>query len=391
MATPELTKGWIQYLKNNQIVAMQSEPSTGKLKYNRKVTADDVKHFLQNNTQFDKAAIDKALASIKPTANLPATQQSNQPAAGAPDQPQQSNQPRQPQQPPKKQYDNSDAEDVEPRYGPRPTLPAPRRPTLPAPRRAVREAFVDDEGPGLSEDDIEGIFDMLSAAAAEKPEGEETPPAAPNRREEINKLKRVIRDQMTEAQRRSLWAALNDTEEAAPPETVTESEITGPEINAIFKSAVELRNKPKSKWEFFKKDKQPVSIEDLKREYEKERPDDLRDIKLMLKNMGYDEKEINKVLGDVFGQDDEGEHNTPAASPTILKIAKYVKDNNMAEDIITFMRREYPDVFKESVMPKKVMIRDIERIFEGIVKEDRNGITKIKQVHEYNRLGRNRK
>lgn len=385
MASPELTKGWIQYLKNNQIVAMQSEPSTGKLKYNRKVTADDVRHFLQNNTQFDKAAIDKALASIKSTPNLPATQQSNQPATGSPQQSQQqSDQPGKPDQQQKKRYDNSDAEDVEPRYGPRPTLPAPRG--------TVKEAFVDDAGPGVSEDDVESVFDMLSAAA-EKPAGDETAPtpAAPNRREEINKLKRVIRDQMTEAQRRSLWAALTDTEDATPPTTVTESEVSGPEINAIFRSAVELRNKPKSKWEFFKKDKQPVSIEDLKREYEKERPDDLRDIKLMLKNMGYDEKEINKVLGDVFGQDDDGEHNTPAASPTILKIAKYAKDNNMADDIIAFMRREYPDVFKESVMPKKVMIRDIERIFEGIVKEDRNGIIRVRKVQEYNRLGRNRK
>lgn len=371
---------------------MQSEPSTGKLKYNRKVTADDVRHFLQNNTQFDKAAIDKALASVKPKTTLPATQQPNQPAAGTPQQGQQANQPGQPQQPPKKQYDNSDAQDVEPRYGPRPTLPAPRRPTLPAPKRPVKEALVDDSGPEISEDDVEGIFDMLSAGEA-KPEGEETAPApAPDRRGEINKLKRVIRDQMTEAQRRSLWAALTDTTDAPPtPETVTESEVTGPEINAIFKSAVELRNKPKSKWEFFKKDKQPVSIEDLKREYEKDRPDDLRDIQHMLKNMGYDEKEINKVFSDVFGADDEGSHNTPSASPTILKIAKYAKDNNMAEELVAFMRKEYPEVFRESAHPRKVMIRDIERIFKGIVKENRNGLIKTNQVNEYNRLGRNRK
>lgn len=378
MSDKELIKKWIQYLKNNQIVSMQSDPS-GRLKYAKKVTSADVKHFLQVEGNFSDEDIDKAIASVRKPSTAVATVQPQQ------------DKPKQPQQPPKpKQYDNSDATDVEPRYGPRPALPPGPRPGLPRP---VREDITDDSGVELSEPEVEHIFDTLTSAAAAASDAAaepKAPPPAADPKVEINQLKRVIRDKMTDAQRRSLWHALNDAT-VAPPEPVTESAVSNSDINAIFNAAANLRQAPKSKWNFFKPDKPKITLDDLKREYEKERPDDLRDIQHMLKNVGYDDAEINKVFSEVFGSDDNDEYQEPTNSPAVTKIAEYIKSKGMEREIIAFMKQEYPEIFNESYITKKVMIEDIEKILVRIVREDRNALPRIAKATEHIRLGRNKK
>lgn len=57
----ELTKEWIQYLKNNKIVKMQSDPKSGKLSYNRPVTTDDVSKFLIDTGKFDETTVNSAI------------------------------------------------------------------------------------------------------------------------------------------------------------------------------------------------------------------------------------------------------------------------------------------------------------------------------------------
>src|SRR5271165_494779 len=76
-ANTELTKDWIQYLKNNRIVAMQSDPETGQLKYKRPATTADLESFLNSTGQFDDEAIKKAIASI--SGEQPAAQPGEQP------------------------------------------------------------------------------------------------------------------------------------------------------------------------------------------------------------------------------------------------------------------------------------------------------------------------
>lgn len=63
----DLTKPWISYLKNNQIVELKSDPNTGALTYKRPVTTDDVRTFLSTNTEYDEVEIEAALASVSGT------------------------------------------------------------------------------------------------------------------------------------------------------------------------------------------------------------------------------------------------------------------------------------------------------------------------------------
>lgn len=58
----ELLKGWIQYMKNNRIVRMQSDPQTGNLNYTRSPTIDDLNKFLAGKTNYKTPTINKAIS-----------------------------------------------------------------------------------------------------------------------------------------------------------------------------------------------------------------------------------------------------------------------------------------------------------------------------------------
>ena len=245
----KLTKEWIQYLKNNQIVELQSDPQTGKLNYKKPVTEDDVIEFLTNNDYFPQEEIEKALDSIagssQPSSSLTTGQGQQSPEQEQQTQDQPSGQ---------RKYDNSNATDVEPRFGPRTSLPAPTRALqAPAPaqpekksrtggkqagqvsqtpnairkrqsranrRAGINEDFTDNPGAELSEKQVEEVFKILTSgqqaqkqqAGRGQPTDQENPRVDPTqvRVEEINKIKRVIRDKMSDQQRMSLWRALTD-------------------------------------------------------------------------------------------------------------------------------------------------------------------------------------
>src|SRR5574337_123551 len=57
----ELTRNWIAYLKNNQIVDLKPNEQ-GRLNYRRKVTTDDLYQFL--NGRFRKGDIDNAINQV---------------------------------------------------------------------------------------------------------------------------------------------------------------------------------------------------------------------------------------------------------------------------------------------------------------------------------------
>lgn len=229
--TRTLTRLWIQFLKNIRVVDIKSDPGSGKLSYKRKVYASDVSRFLEVKTEFDYEAIGNAIHTVlarKAHGNGPKKIPQSTPQPGpqpalpgnqrTPALP--GNQAKQigsnpaatPQKPAttttksKPRYGNDDIEDIE--------------------YRDINEDIVDNPGYTLDEQDVEDIFNMLTAggAAGAKPEAQpakqsnnaaDAPDATPDdaqakREDELRRLKKVIRDTMTAQQRKSLWRELSD-------------------------------------------------------------------------------------------------------------------------------------------------------------------------------------
>ena len=62
--TTEITKEWIQYLKNARIIEINSNPKTGAVIYRRTPTTDDLSKFLLAKTDYDKETISNAIQSV---------------------------------------------------------------------------------------------------------------------------------------------------------------------------------------------------------------------------------------------------------------------------------------------------------------------------------------
>ena len=254
----QLVKQWIQYLKNNQIVGLKSDPQTGRLDYKRAITPDDISNFLETKTDYSQDEISNAIHMVlsRQAVNKAAPKLTNDPqapdgatqAAGQPPALPAPNVPQQQQQAPGKKYNNDDAEDIAYRDVPNKQLPAPagqeeeqppqRRKASPGStrvrgNRTIHEDINDSQPHALDEKDVESIFSMLTsrqpaaadntAAPTEKQRGQKNPPtpganpaAQPaqqdpaKKEEDVRKLKRVIRDTMTPNQRMALWRALNE-------------------------------------------------------------------------------------------------------------------------------------------------------------------------------------
>ena len=174
---------------------------------------------------------------------------------------------------------------------------------------------------------------------------------------------------------------------------LTETEISKSDISGIFKQATELRGQPQGKFSKFlrQKPKDKIEVSDLQRAWQEAGyTDDLADIEGILKDFGFDSKEINKVMTATFGQDDSDGYNEPTASPAIQKIADYAKKAGIDKDLIEFMRKEYE--FTESFQYNgKVVIEDVRRIFTAIIQEERTALPRLVRTAEFNQLGRNKK
>lgn len=218
-----LTKEWITYLKSNRI-AVSSKDNPGTLDYRKKVTSDNISRFLEAKTDFSEEQISNAIHMVlarKAQGGGPAKLQNN-PTTGTsvasrPEAPQQqapkqigSNQPKAAAAAPNKRYNKDNATDVE--------------------YRDINEELRDDTAYTLDEKDVEDIFSVLTSGAASAPAstpgGEQKQrggaatqgtPAAANpeeeqakKEEDVRKLKRMIRDTMSPAQRKALWRILTD-------------------------------------------------------------------------------------------------------------------------------------------------------------------------------------
>jgi hypothetical protein len=272
-ANPKLTKAWISYLKNNQIVAYKSDPD-GKLRYKREVTSDDVIKFLRDNTHYTEEQIYNAVGMVggkKQAGSGPAKLQNN-PTPEKPKEPGKDlstwmhygmrpgehpvkrmgdadvvdNTPRlrgpEDQGDPKKltgkenpklKYDPNSVSDVdfkeipnEPKDPKR--LPAPKQEQEPEkdsdkpgykPRfrlRKIKEGL-DDTTFNLDEKDVEQVFSLLSkenevAPGSEPLDTGEKPEEKSDEQKqiEVEKIKLAIQNKMTDSQRKSLWRLLTD-------------------------------------------------------------------------------------------------------------------------------------------------------------------------------------
>lgn len=172
---------------------------------------------------------------------------------------------------------------------------------------------------------------------------------------------------------------------------ITEEQVSGSEVKAIFRGAVNLRDKPTGLARFVKGlRKNKIDINDLQQAWKDDNfPDDTRDIAAILIGHGFSKKEINKIFNRVFGVDDENP-SIPGASESVIQIAEYAKKYGMEKELIAFLEREYK--FKESYSyPDKAMIEDVRNIFAEIVKEERSGRAKLMKTYEQTQLGRTKK
>jgi hypothetical protein len=417
-----LTKDWIQFLKNNQIVNLESNPKSGRLSYRRQPTESDLLKFLDVKTDFDQEDVHKAINSIlgkksskEPIAEPP-TAEPTQPVSGelttpgsdistwrhtevTPGEKEPYKSPVEPPEQPKK-YTNIGAQDIEFRdtepAGNKALPPPKRKPRFKYRNKPVTEDFYDRPGKELSEKEIKEIFKLL-LVPKEEPEPET--PAGPSpeevtakKQEDLRKVKRLIRDTMTDNQRKALWRLLTDNE-------LTEAEMNRADVKSILTGASDLRNKPSGLGKIFKglrKDK--IDVNDLQKAWKEEGfPDDTEDIKNILLGHGFSEKEINKVFGDVFGKNKDDEYEEPVASPTIRKIADYAKKNGIEDELKAFMQKEFGEQLgitqpqKKGWFGKKAVVEDIRQIFTEIVHEERLSRAELIKRQEKTQLGRTRK
>lgn len=204
-----LVAEWIRYVKEMQIAGLKSDPNTGKLQYKRPVTADDVAQFLNSITDYSRDEISAAIfAVLKKQARQPPT---NQAKLSGPSQTDSGNQDKSQRKsipgksPTRIGHDPLSVSDVD--------------------YKELEEDFSDTPGiPNPTEADVEEIFKILISkgpAGARKskapatPDGDAGEPETPEQKQEkkenaLRKIKRAIRDKMTDGQRKALWRALNE-------------------------------------------------------------------------------------------------------------------------------------------------------------------------------------
>lgn len=244
----QLVKQWIRYLKNNQIVKLESDQKSGKLTYHREPTTDDVAKFLENETEYDPRQIRNVIQSVlskKSGRNLAAFDpNASTPAAtdpGTARHPPTTSSVRQDPQIGKKKFNNDDAEDIDYRSAKQPGSPKqvgmnarqlrelaifPAESGQPGTKpyfKSVKEDIRDNFSPGVTEDDVEAIFaviiqltkDKASSKATAKTQNKDNPVLSPEqalekKQESLRQIKRAIRDTMTDSQRQALWRLLNE-------------------------------------------------------------------------------------------------------------------------------------------------------------------------------------
>lgn len=436
MATnSRLIKDWIQYLKGLQIVAGKSDPDTGKLNYKRKVTSDDVIHFLEVKTNFNEEEISNAVHMVlakkaqgggkpklqnKPTPKEPgkdvSTWMHNEITPiqrGTDVAPGSAQAPREPAKqiagpknaPGKIAHDPDSVTDVEYRDIPNePEAPKSRKKSWLSKfggKRGLREDIQDDAGYELDENDVEQIFNILTSGKADVGKSSEEPEQDPEEKKqsEIETLKDVISNTMSSSQRKAFWNALHD-------DPLMEATASRDEIEQIFRDAIGLQARSSLK-------KSNIDIDDLHKVWKAAHfPGDTDKIGRILYSQGFDGQTIDRVFSDVLGDEyesDNSDKDNTKPSPALAKIIDYVKQNGYQKELIAFMQEKFgdeltaepeqekPGMFKRAanfgkkMFGRKVTTEEVRKIFTAILREERTERHRLIREIEQSQLGRSKK
>lgn len=446
--TKTLTKEWIDYLRNNQIITHQSDPS-GQLEYKKKITTDIISRFCKLKTDFDEQVINDAIQKVisKKTgiAQEPDQEQSREKSAsGAFGQMSQhlgtQTQPPTPtneattlsQSPDaiRKREQRARAAQSSNAFGQmsqqlggdtqQPTTNPKAKPGANAFSQMSQQLGNANKSlpktVEFNEKDIELLFNILTASSpAAKPSApspaadNNSPPQQPDTEEDkqnkIKRLKRLVRNEMTPQQRKSLWNALNES-------TLHESQIEPTDINAVFKDAYKLRNASTSGFKGalntglgkinkgLRKDK--IELSDLQQAWKDAGyPDDTKDIETLLTSQGFGPSEIKKIFSSTFGDNIDHEQES-VSSPASIKIANYVITNGLKDDLVAFMQQEFGEELgittnhgligkAANFIRRKATTEEVRQIFTTIINEERTERFTLIKEQEKKLLGRNRR
>ena len=166
---------------------------------------------------------------------------------------------------------------------------------------------------------------------------------------------------------------------------ITEGLLNKHDVQDVLKKAAEVKPPVKS---WFGKSK-GLQFSDIQKAWATAGyPDDSRKIAHVLKSLGFERKEINKVFRDVFDTR-YGAHDTGNSS-IVSKLAEYIKANGYAEEIATFLEHQY-DIEESYSYDGKVVVEQVREVFQKILSEERTGLPKMQREFEQQSLGRQRK
>ena len=422
--TKSLTKEWINYLRNNQIISGQPDPS-GQLKYKKKITPDIVSRFCELKTDLDEQTISDAIQQVitKKTGNQPEPdQEQEREKAGAAAFGQmgkqlgaRSPQPTQPTNEAAPLSQNPAA--IRKREQRAATAQASKAGVGAFGQMGKQLGAASAEEPKaveFNEKDIAALFDILAAkdpAAAQAAAPAQAAPADPaaEKQDKIKRLKRLVRDEMTPEQRRALWRALNES-------VIFEAQIEPADVKAVFKDAYKLRDASTKGFKGamntglgkinkgLRKDK--IDINDLQQAWKDAGyPDDTRDIEQLLKAQGFGQSEIQKIFSNTFGDNTSHEADS-MSSPASIKIADYAKNNGLKDELVAFMQQEFGQElgitkdrglvgkamdYGKKIFGRKATTEEVRQIFTVIVNEDRTERHLLIREEEQRLLGRSRK
>jgi hypothetical protein len=167
---------------------------------------------------------------------------------------------------------------------------------------------------------------------------------------------------------------------------ITEGFLNKHDVQDVLKKAAEIKPVTKS---WLGKKKGGLELSDLQKAWAAAGyPDDSRKIAQVLKSLGYERKEINKVFRDTFDTK-YGAHDT-GNSGIVTQLAKYIKDNGYAEEIAAFLEHQY-DIEEAYAYEGKVVVEQVRTVFERIIREERLGLPRMQREFEQQSLGRQRK
>ena len=391
----DLIEKWISFLKGSRVVAMDSDPKTGKLIYKKKATVALLSQFLKLKTDFEPEEIDKAIQTmLAKKGNQPAPQQNQEPEKQVADQPQQ--QPQQPTATPPKEHGGKKPGEV----SQTPNAIRKRNDRAkPGDQMQLVEEFT-DKPVEIDEKDVETVFSLLHPA--QSPEDKKTG--------ELDKLKTLIKTHMSPEQRLTLFTALKES-------VLFETSVNSNAINTIFNTAIKggapggvdsaklLNLWKKGSYGITGRNEWAASTTDLD------------GIAALLKYAGFKSNVIGQVLNQYGYEDDEEDDEEddapdPArADPAIMKIAEYAKNNGLKDELIAYLQSEFGDEVNKVEEPaqapergmfdrfkdfgkrmlNKVTNEEVEQIFIDILKEHKlNNLSKMK-IRDKQYLGRERK